>query len=172
MDFANFLDFDFEFINKKQPTDLKDYVGSMNGYEFDPDFYDQAMDPIINVARTATSSLEVPVDNILSELNDESEQLELQGYNVIDEADIDGFSLKKKLKIHVFTDREISVFNVVSIPTEFVFPYTQKYENLYPDLFDELSSLCRMIMLEEDKNLTGDAILLKKSLQNYFEQAA
>jgi|GEM_PF-5580128 len=172
MSLDSFLNENFEFIKDKQPSNIDDYTSSFGGFEFDSDIYDQAMQPIIQVAQTATSSLEVPIADIMSVLKAENDQLQLQGYNIIEAVDIEGFNLKKKLKIQVFTDRELSVFNVVSIPTEFVFPYTQKYEDLYPDLFDELGSLCRMIMLEEDENLTFDAILLKKSLQNYFEQAA
>ncbi|MBT3226315.1 MAG: hypothetical protein HN580_27485 [Deltaproteobacteria bacterium] len=172
MNIDNFLDEDISFIEKRDSSNFDDYEFSMADCIIAGRVYDQVVDLIYQEVEAGTSSLVVPISDILEGINSEPEHFELQGYNSIDETAVEGFRLIKKLKLQIFTDRELSVFKVVSIPTEFVFPYTKKYEDLYPDLFDELGSLCRMIMLEEDENLTVDAILLKRSLQNYFEQAA
>jgi len=170
MNFYDFLSEDLEFIENRSSLSLDDYEVCRDDFTIEGRIYDQALEPVLKGVRTATSSNLVSVSGILDEIEKEEDQLSFQTFNVIENAVIEGFKQKTKLSIQVFANKELTIFNIVSIPTEFVFPYTQKHEELFPDLYDELGSLCRMIMLEDDSNLADDAINLKYSLQKFFEQ--
>jgi hypothetical protein len=91
-----------------------------------------------------------------------------QGNGILDDQEIQGFQLKNKIKYNIKTNNSIAVINIISIPTEFVFKYFSAIEDYKNNLREELASLCRAIMLREDKRLSKDSIKIKHALLKFF----
>ncbi len=174
MSFKNIFGDTVSFIYKRSSDTL------MDGYEvfgedvvLSSESYDQIMEPIIQkVATSTTTFLDIKLSTYLDDLDSVDEfDTELQGeaeYST--DMGLEGFRIKKKLKMIITTNKKLSTIHILSIPSEFIFEYQPNIEDYFTELKDELESLCRIIMLEDDDNLSLDAIDLKKSLLNFFEE--
>lgn len=173
MNFENLFSENHSFFKKKSSESMAD-KGEIFGTEvsFSEEIYDHIIEPILEGVSTATT--EVPLIDLsilIDEDYDEENEIEFQGQTEYPaELGLEGFLVKKNLKMIVTTTRKFSIIRILSIPTEFICDYKPDISGYFPDLKDELSSLCRMIMVEDDDKLTEDAIDLKKSLLRHFEK--
>lgn len=169
MNFENFFNQDNSFIDEKiSEINLDDYEKGWKG-EITFQTYDEVITPILRNISEVTLSPSFPLDISLY-LNDDDSSVEEEevvqgGGKVILNLDLDGYILKDQLKALITTNFKITTIRIFLIPTEFIFCYQQNVEDYFPELKEEIESLCRMVMLEEDDKLAQDAIALKKSLQ-------
>lgn len=130
----------------------------------------QSKNTFLKYDSSVSANLKLNVSELLDDLLAEEGEFEFLGSGVFNDQEICGFKTKQEMHFNIITNRSISIVNIISIPSEFVFEYSSNVDD-YPNLLKgELGSLCRMIMMEDDKKLTTDALELKKALLELFEK--
>ncbi len=171
MNFENIFNQDNSFIDEEiSNINLGDYEKGWKG-EITFQTYDEVMTPILcNISKVALSpSFPLDISLYLDDDLSVEEEVIQGGGKVILDLDLDGFIIKYQLKALITTNFKLATIRVFSIPTEFIFCYQQNVKDYFPELKEEIESLCRMIMLECDDKLAPDAIALKKNLQNIIQ---
>ena len=141
--------------------DVEPGVGARHISIFDTDGKHQKI--ILKFVPLISGSKPLQVSNILEDKFEEQGVLTFEG-----KIGVVGVKLIRPIQFYAKTNKEISILTSIFIPNDFVLEYEPDISDYLPQLKEELESLCRMILKEDDLNLTNDARLLKQRLGKYI----